>query len=646
MEDNNPDNNGSLAEIERIPDEIVESFDGSGLPEYTYEDFATTDVPYREVYEIKSEFSRKQRIEQLTIMANKCKYKNFKGTYKSFVDSIKNQAKIQVCEGHISEFSGPYMQLDCGKYAVDDNGIRSFFDDKEIVICHHPIIPIEILQNVDTGEEKLKIAYRPRDIWLEQIVSKEVLYNSRQIVQLVKCGIDVSSETAKYLVSYFQEVEALNRNVLPLRKSVTRLGYIGNSGFSPFVDNLNFDGDVNYSRIFNAITAKGDYDEWIKITNKCRQKSVIARIIVAASLASALIQPLGGLPFFVHLWGIDSGTGKTVGLMLAASVWGNPKMGEYVQTFNGTQVGHERTAAFLNSLPMCIDELQLSKDSHGKSRFDVYQLAQGVGRTRGTKTGGIERTPTWGNTILTTGESPIVGNSAGAGAVNRVIDIECTSSNYVIQDGPSVLSVIKKNYGYAGRIFVNRIQSAVGAKVVKESYDDYFKQLCDSDTTEKQAMAAAMILTADLVADAEIFKTGKALSIKDISPFLKSKESVSAGQRGYDYICSWVAANSKRFVAGEENNQEIYGVIQDDYAFIIRSKFDEVMEKQGFDSRAILSWLKVNGKILTRGRNNTKGKRINGVNTECVALKLPDEEPEYYSEDELKGLDLNGFEPL
>lgn len=34
-------------------------------------------------------------------------------------------------------------------------------------------------------------------------------------------------------------------------------------------------------------------------------------------------------------------------------------------------------------------------------------------------------TPTWHNCILTTGESPLTGQSAGAGAVNRVIDIEC-----------------------------------------------------------------------------------------------------------------------------------------------------------------------------------------------------------------------------
>jgi uncharacterized protein (DUF927 family) len=116
-----------------------------------------------------------------------------------------------------------------------------------------------------------------------------------------------------------------------------------------------------------------------------------------------------------------------VALMLAASVWGDPALGSYTQTFNATQVGQERTAAFLNHLPLCIDELQLTKDSKGRSSFDVYQLAQGVGRARGKRNGGIELTPTWSCCILTTGESPLTSVSSGAGAVNRVIDIECTA---------------------------------------------------------------------------------------------------------------------------------------------------------------------------------------------------------------------------
>ena len=86
--------------------------------------------------------------------------------------------------------------------------------------------------------------------------------------------------------------------------------------------------------------------------------STTARVILAASFASPLLEVLGALPFFVHLWGVDSGTGKTVALMLAASVWGDPAVGAYIKTFDATVVGHEKTAAFLNHLPLCLDELQ------------------------------------------------------------------------------------------------------------------------------------------------------------------------------------------------------------------------------------------------------------------------------------------------
>lgn len=616
------------------------------VTEYTREDFLQTEKPYEEVYGYKYDpFMHNLKIEQMTEQGLKVGFKKFRSVYKEYVRSTEGQRGANVIINNPTNFTGAYLQLDAGKYNVDDGGVYTVdqFGNYH-VICHHPIIPFEVLRNIDTGEEKLNIAYRSRGEWREIVVSKEILYNSRNITKLVTCGVDISSETAKEMVSYFQEIEAINRNILPLKKSVGRLGYIGSEGFSPYVTDLTFDGEQNYSHIFNAITCKGDFEEWKKTAIKCRKESLTAKIFLAASFASALIAPLGGLPFFVHLWGVDSGSGKTVALMLAASVWGNPEMGEYIQTFNSTVVGHERTAAFLNNLPFLIDELQLSKDSHGKSRFDVYQLAQGVGRSRGTKSGGIEKTPTWRNTILTTGESPIVSGSAGAGAVNRVIDIECNADNVVIKDGIGVSSKVKQNYGFAGQMFVRRLSSPKVMQAVKEDYEMYFSQLCDSDTTEKQAMAAAMILTADMVADCEIFHTGEVIKVEEISQFLQTKKAVSAGERGYQFVCDWVAANSKRFVSGEENSGEVYGTIAENYAYIIRSKFSETVQKQGFDERALLSWLKTKNLILTRGRRNTRGKRINGVNVECVVLKLPDAEPEYYCKEELEG--ANDFEEV
>ena len=54
-------------------------------------------------------------------------------------------------------------------------------------------------------------------------------------------------------------------------------------------------------------------DVWRETAVRCRQESRTAQILLAASFASVLLGHIGALPFFVHLWSAESGTGKTVG---------------------------------------------------------------------------------------------------------------------------------------------------------------------------------------------------------------------------------------------------------------------------------------------------------------------------------------------
>lgn len=145
------------------------------------------------------------------------------------------------------------------------------------------------------------------------------------------------------------DLENLNYDRIPERKSIGRFGYISGEGFSPFVDGLIFDGDANFKTMFHAVRAEGSREEWERVALECRGMSTTARIILAASFASVLLEPLGALPFFVHLWGVDSGTGKTVALMLAASVWADPVMGAYVKTFDATSGGQREDGGFSQS---------------------------------------------------------------------------------------------------------------------------------------------------------------------------------------------------------------------------------------------------------------------------------------------------------
>ena len=462
---------------------------------YTLDEFMSVE-PYEELYKyIAMPFVFQTEVAKMSQNASEVGFRGFKSTLKIFLDAQKEEQRRNMVPNQ-TEFDGPYQELDCGEWHSTDWGIYrdNAYGNREYA-CSHPILPVERLVNIDTGEVKLKLAYkRPgRDKkWQTTIIGKDVISTSRTIVQLASQGISVTSNSASILVDYLNDIENRNYDAIPESKSIGRLGYIEGEGFSPYVDDLVFDGDASFRNLYNAVQARGSETEWYRIACECRKMSVTARILLAASFASPLLSVVGSLPFFVHLWGVDSGTGKTVALMLAASVWGNPAVGSYTQTFNGTQVGQERTAAFLNHLPMCLDELQLTKNSKGQSNFDVYQLAQGVGRARGKKQGGVEMVPTWSCCFLTTGESPITSGSAGAGAVNRVIDIECTVGTVAIQDGHRVANTLKHNYGWAGQTFVAKLYGSDKIRdQVREIYQDFFRELCAGDSTEKQAMAAA-----------------------------------------------------------------------------------------------------------------------------------------------------------
>lgn len=600
---------------------------------YTKDDFLYTEEPYKEISAQKTQFARDQVTAQLADIAKGLGITGFKQLCAKYDRGLSEQ----VAEGRHLAFplagTDEKVMLDPGEWHIDQTGIWKPYGMRDEYACTHPIAPVKRLINIDTGTEKLMIAYERGGRFRYLIRDKQSLFDSKKIIELSAVGIAVTSKSAGNLSQFLCEIEDLNYEVIPEQDSVGRLGWLNDGRFSPYVQNLAFDGDAAYGAIFAAIREQGDFENWRACALRCRQQSITAQIMLAASFASVLIKRLGGLSFFVHLWGVDSGTGKTVGLMLAASVWGDPELGRYPQTFNATQVGHEKTAGFLGNIPMCIDELQLSKDSHGHSKFDVYQLSQGVGRTRGNKAGGIDQTPTWSLCILTTGESPIVQQNAGAGAVNRVIDIECKAEQAVISDGAGVCKVIKSNFGGAGKRFIASLTDDIWAKA-QSIYDAYFRELSAGETTEKQAMAAAFILTADRLADELVYRSGNWLTSSQMESFLKTKSSVSAGERGYSYLCDWVAINSGKFSG--ESGGDVYGIIEGDFAYINRTIFRNACKEGGFDESAILSWLKVKGLIQTRGRNKTKGKRIGGVLTECVVLQLLSSPADL--EDEFDGL--------
>ena len=604
------------------------------IPEYTADDFYNSSEPYSFLYQYKDDkFLLGQMREKLKAQAAKVGVKGFVGLWNAYLETINQQRGISM--DNATQFDGQEIELFSGQYVCDEYGVS--MTDKygyEQTVCRHPILPVQRLCNIDSGEERLKLAYKKGRAWRSIIVEKSVIASSSSILQLAANGIMVNSENAKALSTYILEMEQLNYELIPEQKSVGRLGWIGEHGFSPFVDDLVFDGETNFKHIFNAVKSEGSRDAWLRAMQDLRKEKSPGRLFLAASFASAILEPCGLLPFFLHAWG-GTETGKTVGLMIAASVWACPKMGEFCTTFNSTLVGQEMTASFLNSLPMCIDELQIQSSS-GIRDFDriIYQLTEGVGRTRGAKTGGLQKMNTWKNCIITNGEHPISNANSGGGAVNRVIEFECDEKVY--SDLVGICAVIQSNYGFAGREFVEYLQTDGAFDRVNALQKEYYRELLKSDSTDKQAASASAILAADHIATELIFKDGNNLTVADLEKIMTKKKEVNVNNRALEFIYELVERNPNRFKANEfgEYQGEVWGKSEETCIYIIKSVFDREMGNGGFNSTAFLAWAKRNDIIITDNGKRTKKARITGSATNCVCIRknLNEFEPEQFEE--------------
>ena len=594
------------------------------IPAYTKNDYLMTTAPFEFLYSLRdNKFEQKRALSIMSSQAREVGVRNLATMFKAYLETISGTSAPGF---NRTDFTGQEMELDCGSWNASDTGI--YGTDKlgfEVVACYHPIMPVQRLVNVDTREHKVQLAYRLSRRWDTVIVDRNVISDSRSIIGLSKYGIMVNSETGKALVRYLADVEQMNYDLIPQVSSVGRLGWIEGYGFSPYEEELVFDGDEEFRTRFESIKEKGSREKWLECVRSVRKGrtpgNTIARIVLAASFASVLVEKCHCLPFFVHLWG-GSETGKSLSLVLAASVWANPSIGTYIQTFNATEVGKELGAAFCNSLPLIIDELQLVKDNRRDFDKMIYQLSEGVGRARGRKQGGLQRTPTWRNCVITTGEFPIISANSGEGAVNRTIEVACHDTK-LFDEPKKTATSLYANYGFAGREFVEHLMEDGEIERVQKLQEDLQEELKTGDTMDKQTASAALILAADRLIEEWIFQDGVLLQPEDIRPYLVSKETVNQNARALQYLYDFININQGRFTPDADRQGEVWGDLDDDYAYIIRSKFDQILADEGYNASAFLGWAKNNNLILPGNDGKlTRTKRINGRVSRCIWLKM------------------------
>ncbi len=496
------------------------------------------------------------------------------------------------------------------KYTTDANGEEAV--SERLPVCNKPILPTAIYDNKDESVQKVEVSMweKARRRWTKTIVNRSVLTNKNKVLQLADNGFPIGSDNAGYVAKYFLSVLSEHDEKLPRTASRSVMGWAeaDNDGstetvFMPYTDLLAFDGDDTYRSLYGCISERGDRDEWVRTMKELRAEPVHSkcanipiRLMLAASFASPMLELIGENPFVLHLFA-PTGQGKTVALMVAASVWGDPNQGKMVRSLNMTMNSMLSTAAFLNNMPFFGDELQTLK-SRWLNSYDqiIMQLTEGVDRGRMLNSQ-LLKSKSWKNAFVFTGEDPVIKETSGGGVVNRVVQIE--SESKIVSNGNKIANFVKRNYGLVAREWVEYIRSEQDA--IGDMYNMTFSVLMDNcGTTDKQAGAMAILWIADTLAS-DLFWSGEPkLQLEDIKPFLASKSQVDIASRAKDFIINAIAENRTNF---EDEARVRYGAIEDGFVWFNKTILQRILSDAGYDFDAVKKRWKADKFLIPNGQD-------------------------------------------
>lgn len=521
----------------------------------------------------------------------------------------------------LKELRRPYQ------WTITENGIWQDTKNGPICACPVPVILTQRLKNVDTSEEKVELAfYRDRE-WHYVKADRTTVFNRSSIIQLANKSLPVTSENAKDLVRYLQDLERENLHTLPIRRSTSTLGWVGNNFLPGAQGDIVLDLEDGTAAIADGYRESGNLAKWVASMKSVREHP-ISRFMLAASFAAPLLKLVGQRVFIIHAWGGTRG-GKTAALKAALSVWGCPE--DLIASFNATKVGLERLAAFYCDLPLGVDERQVVGDKQGFVESIVYLLGLGKGKVRGAKGGGLQTFSQWRTVVLSTGEEPLSTGSSAGGIKTRALELY----GRPIPDEGLAMQVHQETglyFGTAGPEFVRRI---LGSDIdYRSEYMDIQEELKKqySDNLSSHITAIAVVMMADYLASQWIFGLNEeqafeeALALAEtITGKLETAAEADDGLRAYEYLMSWYGVNADRFK--DSAYPERYGLVDGGVIYIYPTIFDKAMKEGGFNPNRMLrdwaerGWIETE---MTDGKTRFKVRKYDrglGKQTRFVGIR-------------------------
>lgn len=418
--------------------------------------------------------------------------------------------------------------------------------------------------DVLTGEAKLQAIWRGPAGWCSRVVNRRTLMDTSKLIMLADVEAPVSSMNLANLVAYLADFEAENRHRLPSLRSTPRMGWQPGGGFllpeSYYAGAEESDQQLvltppsGFETMSQGWKMAGTWEQWLEAASLISPYPHMY-VAIYASVAAPLMK-LFKLPGFVVDFSGETSGGKTTALRCAASVWGRPSENypTAMYSWDATKVWIERTAGYLQNLPLLLDETKRAKHP-GVVRDVIYDFCQGQGRGRGS-VDGTRYTESWQSIMISTGEGAATDFSEDAGTRARVLSLKGKplGSNPDVGGRVSeeVQLILSENHGHLGRKVVQylvantpRLDEIVS--VYHEARDKYARISRTAVARRHAAHLAALEVAAGIV---------RSLGVPscDEDPFAFLIECQEEAGRDADRplaafqdLLSWCAANSIKF---------------------------------------------------------------------------------------------------
>lgn len=285
-------------------------------------------------------------------------------------------------------------------------------------------------------------------------------------------------------------------------------------------------------------------------------------------------------------------------------------------SFNATQVGLERTAAFYCDLPLGIDERQLAGTKQEGLERMIYMISSGTGKIRGSKGGGLQTIHQWRTVALATGEEPLSTDTTQTGVSTRVLEIYGgpfdNETDAALMHQQSV-----QDCGWAGPAFIGEVLRMEERDIVDlyEEMQDYVRGISEGKNGAHIAGIAAVAL-ADTMIDQLFFggtkETAWAAAKSMAADILVNQVESNAtddNENAAQFIVDWVLSNKAYF--GTNTVGTCLGFTSDsgNTVYIFPSMLNQALSKAGYSPRKTMKYLAEQGLISHTIDKRTKKKQ-------------------------------------